>query len=90
MGKGGCLVVGSGKENLISWEEIKKHTHKDDSWIVIGDSVYDVSKWMKKHPGGARILHHHAGQDATVVAYCLHNHLVDLQIILLWSPGYRI
>ena len=49
-----------------TWDEVKKHTCPDNKWIVIDGNVYDISRWAKKHPGGARIISHFAGDDATV------------------------
>ena len=69
MGKGGCVVRGeNSKLNTFTWDEVKKKTGKDEKWIVINGQVYDITRWMKKHPGGARILSHFGGQDATVSA----------------------
>ncbi|KAK7506439.1 hypothetical protein BaRGS_00002551 [Batillaria attramentaria] len=47
------------------WEEIERHTSKTDRWLVLDGRVYDVTRWAKKHPGGERLIAHHAGQDAT-------------------------
>ena len=47
-------------------EEVALHTALHDRWLVVDNLVYDVSKWQFKHPGGARIIGHFAGQDATV------------------------
>lgn len=66
MGKGGQGTQDSNTADLISWDEIKKHSKDEDKWIVIDGTVYDVSKWAKRHPGGSRIIGHYAGQDATV------------------------
>lgn len=49
-----------------SMEEVKKHCKADDKWIVIKNKVYDITNFARKHPGGARIISHYAGQDATV------------------------
>lgn len=48
-----------------TWEEIRRHSSKNDRWLVINQRVYDVTKWLK-HPGGQMLLNHYAGQDATV------------------------
>lgn len=65
MGKGnGLSTTGTGKE--ITWDEVKRHTGVHDRWIVIHDKVYDVTRFQRTHPGGARIIGHFAGQDATV------------------------
>ncbi len=49
-----------------SWKEIQEHISREDRWIVIEGYVYDITRFQKRHPGGARILGHFAGQDATV------------------------
>eukprot|EP00756_Hemistasia_phaeocysticola_P010606 Hpha_TRINITY_DN15031_c0_g3::TRINITY_DN15031_c0_g3_i1::g.123516::m.123516 len=52
-----------------SWEEVEKHTSEDDCWLVMTNkgehNVYDVTKYLDKHPGGASLLHDLAGHDAT-------------------------
>ena len=49
----------------IAWEEIARHTAKDDCWIVIHGKVYDVTKFLPEHPGGSAIILKYAGKDAT-------------------------
>ena len=49
-------------KRLISMEEVSKHNKKDDIWIVFYDKVYDLSKWLKYHPGGIDIIAEHAGK----------------------------
>lgn len=58
-----------------SWEEVQKHTKRGDQWIVVERKVYDVSQWVKKHPGGLRILGHYAGEDATEAFTAFHPNL---------------
>ena len=49
-----------------SWEEIKRHSNSASRWIVIDKNVYDITNWIKRHPGGPRVISHYGGQDATV------------------------
>lgn len=58
-------VVAQPPEKQISQQELKKHTKKDDCWIAINGVVYDVSRYIDKHPGGPANLLHHAGADGT-------------------------
>jgi len=51
---------------LFTWNQVKNHNKKEDLWIVIKNSVYDVTNFHKKHPGGSKILQSHGGDDATV------------------------
>lgn len=45
--------------------EVCQHSSVDDCWIVLKDVVYDVSRYVTKHPGGRHILMEVAGTDAT-------------------------
>ena len=58
------------QNKVITWEEVEKHKTKESRWLVIEWNVYDVTAWQGKHPGGARILGHFGGQDATVRKLC--------------------
>ncbi len=69
MGKGGETADntphGRGLPS-ISWEDVRKHSSREDKWIVIENEVYNVTSWSRKHPGGSKLLTHYAGQDASV------------------------
>ena len=65
MGKGAQGQQNSNKECL-TWTQIKENCSDNDKLIVIDGNVYNVAKWMKKYPGGARIIGNFIGQDATV------------------------
>eukprot|EP00531_Pseudo-nitzschia_arenysensis_P019882 CAMPEP_0116126018 /NCGR_PEP_ID=MMETSP0329-20121206/6113_1 /TAXON_ID=697910 /ORGANISM="Pseudo-nitzschia arenysensis, Strain B593" /LENGTH=133 /DNA_ID=CAMNT_0003620083 /DNA_START=175 /DNA_END=576 /DNA_ORIENTATION=- len=51
-------------------EEVSKHTGEEDCWMIIGNEtnggpkVYDVSKYLDDHPGGAEVMLDLAGQNA--------------------------
>ena len=40
----------------IPTQEIAKHAHEDDIWIVVNGKVYDVTKFAPNHPGGAESI----------------------------------
>jgi cytochrome b involved in lipid metabolism len=46
-------------------EEIKSHNNSDDLWIVLHGKVYDLTKFLKEHPGGEEVLLNLAGKDGT-------------------------
>jgi len=48
-----------------SRSEVKKHSSRDDLWVIISNEVYDLTSWVGKHPGGPRILEVQAGFDVT-------------------------
>jgi len=53
-------------KKMITREEFEKHNVLGDCWIEIDGKVYDVSEWMKKHPGGERLLECLGGRDASL------------------------
>ncbi|CAM2115086.1 unnamed protein product [Caretta caretta] len=62
-----------------TWEEIGLRTGRghpqQERWLVIDRKVYDISQFYRRHPGGARVISHFAGQDATEVFVAFHvNH----------------
>ncbi|KAI5004473.1 hypothetical protein ZWY2020_031716 [Hordeum vulgare] len=50
---------------MISTKELQAHAAADDLWISISGDVYDVTPWLRHHPGGEVPLITLAGQDAT-------------------------
>ena len=56
------------KENMprtFSMHEVAKHNTLDDCWVVINGSVYDMTDFLKDHPGGSKVVMIYAGKDAT-------------------------
>lgn len=49
----------------VSREDVLKHNKESDSWIIIGEKVYKVDKWIQNHPGGAAPILSVLGKDAT-------------------------
>ncbi|KAM9148934.1 acyl-CoA (8-3)-desaturase-like [Pangshura tecta] len=54
---------------LFTWEDIGLCTGQghpqQEQWLVIDRKVYDIGQFYQRHPGGAQIISHYAGQDAT-------------------------
>ncbi|MBN3294948.1 FADS2 desaturase, partial [Amia calva] len=50
---------------VFTWEEVQRHNHRTDQWLVIDRKVYNISDWARRHPGGIRVISHYAGEDAT-------------------------
>lgn len=47
--------------------DVKKHADAKSCWSVVNGNVYDLTKWVNRHPGGrARILSM-CGKDGTSI-----------------------
>ena len=71
-------------------EEVAKHNKKDDCWVIIGDQVLDVTKFLPDHPGGQKAIILYAGRDATEEFNMLHDPKVRLfcscsDTLVLWK-----
>ena len=65
-------IVESGKnmsgvegEMEVNDGELKKHNKEEDAWIAINGKVYNMTEYLKFHPGGKNVLLSTAGQDGT-------------------------
>ncbi|KAJ6554423.1 FMN-dependent dehydrogenase-domain-containing protein [Mycena capillaripes] len=55
-----------------SLEQVATHNSPTDCWVIINNSVYDVTDFLQEHPGGAKIILQYAGLDATSVYEPIH------------------
>ncbi|KAL9643796.1 hypothetical protein ABK040_013211 [Willaertia magna] len=54
-------------------EEVKKHSKKDDCWIIMDGDVYDITTYLPEHPGGYDpVLLMTNGVDAGVIFREIH------------------
>lgn len=47
----------------ITREELARHKKKDDCWSAFGGKVYNITPYLKFHPGGVSELMRVAGKD---------------------------
>lgn len=47
--------------------ELVKHKVLDDLWVTIDGKVYDLTNFIKTHPGGVNTIYQFAGKDASEV-----------------------
>nr|XP_061812728.1 acyl-CoA Delta-4 desaturase-like [Nerophis lumbriciformis] len=72
MGAGGQQTEMASCSGIYTWEEVQSHCRRNDMWLVIQRKVYNVTNWATKHPGGFRVIHHYAGEDATEAFTAFH------------------
>nr|AFX86441.1 delta-6-desaturase [Microula sikkimensis] len=59
-------------KKYITSDELSSHNKAGDLWISIQGKVYDVSDWLKDHPGGSFPLMNLAGQEVTDAFVAFH------------------
>merc|ERR1712186_211907 len=60
----------------VSESEVAKHASDSDCWVIVGDDVYDVTKFLPDHPGRKKAIMLFAGKDATEEFDMLHDRKV--------------
>ncbi|EDW64862.2 LOW QUALITY PROTEIN: uncharacterized protein Dvir_GJ20242 [Drosophila virilis] len=65
-GKTGDVIILPSVEKAKGRIDAPENDSFDDCWIVIYDRVYDVTHFLREHPGGDDIIMDHAGRDATI------------------------
>ena len=69
-------------KKIFTLEELKTKEFKDKySWIIIKDKVYDLKKWMYRHPGGDLVIFHCLFKDATDQFTQFHPDYVEEKLI---------
>ena len=82
-------VARAEKEIVVTWEELASHAAPGDLWVAVNGRAYDLTSYQTAHPGGALILQHHAGRDASEawLAYA-HNSVPGIrQLMKLHNVG---
>jgi cytochrome b involved in lipid metabolism len=51
---------------------VKSHSTAKNCWTVVGSGVFNVTKWINKHPGGSPIILTMCGIDATAAFKAKH------------------
>lgn len=54
-------------------EEVAKHDTEDSTWFVVEGGVYDATRYLKGHPGGAASIVMNSGGDATEDFLAIHS-----------------
>lgn len=58
---------GDGGLQKFTMSEVAKHNTKGDCWIILDNRVYDITRFIDRHPGGVGPVVNMAGKDATDV-----------------------
>ena len=53
--------------------EVEKHNTQEDCYIIVNNGVYDVSEYIRYHPGGPRSIIGQCGQEASSIFSKIHS-----------------
>ncbi|KAA0048860.1 cytochrome b5-like [Cucumis melo var. makuwa] len=59
------IVLMASDPKLFVFDEVAKHNHQGDCWLIISGKVYDVTPFLEDHPGGDEVLLLATEKDAT-------------------------
>ena len=78
-----CLFMNKknkNKEKVYTKKEVSKHNKKNDAWVIYKNNVYNITKWIKYHPGGDIIMVG-VGKDITELFDTVgHSNLAEVKI----------
>lgn len=60
-------LKGESNKRLIPLSEVKQHNTQDSMWTVLKGRVYNITPYMKFHPGGVDMLMKAVGKDCTAL-----------------------
>lgn len=66
---------------------VKKHASASSCWSVVDGEVFDLTKWISRHPGGAGRILDMCGQDGSAAFHGQHGNSVRVTKIL---NGYSL
>lgn len=58
-------VPSTSKANEYTLAQVQAHGSTGDCWATIGGSVYELTSWIARHPGGERPIERLCGTDAS-------------------------
>ncbi|KAL1838351.1 hypothetical protein VTJ49DRAFT_2782 [Mycothermus thermophilus] len=69
----------------ITADELREHSGETDPWFVVNGQVYDGTKFLEGHPGGAASIINSAGQDVSDEFLAIHSENAKAMM-----PAYHI
>nr|XP_043610394.1 cytochrome b5 domain-containing protein RLF [Erigeron canadensis]XP_043610395.1 cytochrome b5 domain-containing protein RLF [Erigeron canadensis] len=60
-------LKGQSNKRMIPLSEVKQHNTADSMWTVLKGRVYNITPYMKFHPGGVDMLMKAVGKDCTAL-----------------------
>ncbi|XP_078536730.1 acyl-CoA (8-3)-desaturase isoform X2 [Lissotriton helveticus] len=70
-----------------SWAEVQRRSGPEERWLVINRKIYNISSFYQRHPGGARVISHYSGQDATDAFTAFH---IDKALVSKYMSSLQV
>jgi len=61
------------KSKLLERNDVANHAAASSCWVIIHDTVFDLTKFLGEHPGGKNVILSKAGQDASEAFDAVHS-----------------
>jgi len=58
-------AVPSAQQLTLTQSEIATHNSLSNCWLIIAGKVYEVTRYLSQHPGGANVIAQYCGQDGS-------------------------
>lgn len=81
------VVAGPRADRRYTLKQVRKHRVATDCWAAVNGSVYNLTRWVNQHPGGASRIIALCGTNASAAFNAQHGSAANVATIL---AGYRI
>ncbi|GHJ84892.1 hypothetical protein NliqN6_1294 [Naganishia liquefaciens] len=76
----------------VTLDELKRHNTPEDAWSAFNGKVYNITEYLRFHPGGEKELMRCAGRDGTKLFMLTHawvnvDYMLDTCMIGFLTPG---
>jgi cytochrome b involved in lipid metabolism len=82
-GPGSPTQAGDAAQTSYSASDVAAHNTAGDCWAIINGSVYDLTSWISRHPGGERAIEGLCGKDGSAAFNAQHAGGAAQQAILV-------
>jgi nitrate reductase (NAD(P)H) len=67
------MSTADGGHQQLTMSEVRRHASRDSAWVVVHGHVYDCTRFLRDHPGGADSILLNAGTDCTEEFDAIHS-----------------
>jgi len=82
-------VVKELESNFITEDEVAKHNTYEDCWVAYQGAVYDISDYIRVHPGGASDLQNLCGETSLFEEQFFEQHAMTKVDVLVKEGEYK-